>query len=178
MMFKRLSLSLMAVAVVALLVSAASFALFTADASNENNTFTAGTVTLTNDTTFHIDIDNLAPGDAGDAGTWNVTYTGSLNAWLGIKAVASGDLMTCDGGGRFTITVSDGTNTYAVNDLNYQVMGMFSQGDPVGINVDYSFALAAGNDCQGDSASLDLYVHAVQSDNNTNATNDGPQDWN
>lgn len=175
MFAKRVSLSLLAVGVISLVVSAASFALFTATTTNVDNTFTSGTVTLGTPSTNIVSVTNIAPGDS-DSYTYEVEYTGSLDAWLGLDASISGDLTTCDGGGQFTVSISDGVNTYGTG-VN-QVLGEFATGGMVNLSLDWALALGAGNDCQAKSADVSLTVHAVQSKNNTNGTNTGPISWN
>ncbi|MDF2626421.1 MAG: spore coat protein [Symbiobacteriaceae bacterium] len=170
MIGKRLALSLLAVGVTSLVVTAASFALFSAQTANNNNTFSAGTVTLGNVANCGNTINNIAPGDSGNF-TCSVQYTGSLNAWVGYTATMGGDLTTCDGGGRFT---APGLNTGAVP----AVIGTeAAPGDSRSVTVNWAFALAAGNDCQGDSGNIGLTFYAVQARNNTNGTNTGPNAW-
>lgn len=165
---KRISLSLLAIGLVAMVVSAASFALFTASATNNDNTFTAGTVTLGNVAGCANTITNIAPGDSG---TFNcdVTYTGSLAAWIGYNAAIGGDLTTCDGGGRFTAA---GLNTSATPAV---LGGVANNTDTRTVTVNWAFALAAGNDCQGDSGVITVNFYAVQAANNT--TGAGPTAW-
>lgn len=180
MLAKRLSLSLLAIAAISLVVTAASWALFSATTSNVNNTFTAGTVTLDNPIGFTCSTgtNNIAPGDSGSC-SYSVTYTGSLDAWLGIDTALAGGLTTCDGGGHFNVIVSDGTNAYSASGMN-QVVGAapVSGGYTLNLTANWSLALAAGNPCQAESATLDLMVHAVQSRNNTNGAGTGPNAWN
>ena len=76
------------------LVSAASFALFTSTAQAQTDSFAAGTVILTslsgnnNCTTTGVSLTNLEPGDSGTC-TYNLTYKGSLNAWVVLSAAES-----------------------------------------------------------------------------------------
>lgn len=176
MLAKRVSLSLLAIAVVSLLVSASSFALFSAQSGNANNTFTAGTVTLGAPMFDATDVLNIAPGDSGSKG-YSIQYTGSLDAWLGLSTSTSGDLFTCDGGGRFHATYTDGVNTYSGNAAD-QVVGIFMPGQILSLGLNWSLDLAAGNDCQGDSAMVSIMVKAVQARNNTLPGNAGPISWN
>jgi predicted ribosomally synthesized peptide with SipW-like signal peptide len=174
MFAKRISLSLLAIAMVSLIVSAASFALFTAQGSNVDNTFTAGTVTLNNEWSNFVDVANIAPGDSGSF-QYRIDYTGSLEAWLGLDTSSSGDLFTCDGGGRFHIDIADqNKNHYSSNGIN-QVAGLYNNGQTLELTVNWNLDLAAGNDCQGDGAAMQLLVKAVQSKNNSTAT--GPISW-
>lgn len=174
MFVKRMSMSLLAIGVIALIVSAASFALFTATSNNVSNTFTSGTVTLGTAATTVVNMTNIAPGDTG-SGTFSVEYTGSLSAWLGLDTSLSGTLTTCDGGGKFTVTIGGGT--YSATGSN-QVIGAapVTTGTVTNLAVAWSLASNAGNDCQNKSAQLSMTVHAVQSSNNT--TGAGPTAWN
>lgn len=166
---KRIVMSLLAVGVTALLVSAASFALFTASATNNNNTFTAGTVTLGAVAGCSNNIGPIAPGDSGNFNC-SVTYTGNLSAWVGYTASMTGDLTTCDGGGKFT---APGLNMTAVPAV---LGGVATNGNSRNVTVNWAFALAAGNDCQGDTGTITINFYAVQSANNT--TGAGPTSWN
>lgn len=178
-MKKRFMLSLMTVALVALLASGATFALFTDTTSNNSNTFSAGTVTL-DDPVFTIaDITGLAPGDTGSE-EWTVSYSGSLDAYLGLDTKLSGDLATpnhtgSDGilanGDCLTVTITDNkthnaSNAYD-NNADNQLVGKFSQNDTVTFTVEWELPLGANNGYQGDSATLEMLVHAVQADNNS-----------
>lgn len=175
MLAKRISVSLLVIAMVSLVVSASSFALFSAQSSNADNTFTAGTVSLGAPIIIPEVFDNIAPGDTGSS-SYSIEYTGSLDAWIGLDTVSSGDLFTCDGG-MFYADLSDGTNTYSANAVD-QVVGEYAQGDTLNLTLNWELDLAAGNDCQGDSGTVSMMVKAVQSRNNTNNTNDGPVSWN
>lgn len=178
MLAKRISVSLLAIALVSLVVSASSFALFTAQGSNVGNTFTAGTVRFGDEFDQMTPVDNIAPGDDGTAGTYEIEYVGSLDAWIGIDAEATGDLFSCDGGGHFAITLTDQDgNTYSANGED-QVVGIYTDGEVLTLTVGYSLALAAGNDCQGDGAQLNFTVKAVQERNNTLTDGSGPISWN
>lgn len=94
----------MVLGIVSALVGGATFAWFTDSAVNQNNTFTAGTLTLdvnNNNSAANFDIDfnkdNLQPGDVITAGTdgfstITVKNTGSLNAAVFGKFNVNGDL--------------------------------------------------------------------------------------
>lgn len=170
---KKILMSLATVGALSALVTGASFALFTASTTNENNTFSAGTVTLGDLVPFSCgvnDTGNMAPGDSGSC-TVSVEYTGSLDAWIGVDFTTSGVLF----GGANPMTVDFGT--YNLVGGKY-VLGEYSDGEDATVTVNYNFPLAAGNEYQGESGSIDLMFHAVQSKNNTNGTSTGPNAWN
>lgn len=171
-MFKKVALSLATVSALSVLVTGASFALFTANTTNQNNTFSAGTVTLGQVTPFScgVSTSNMAPGDSGSC-TVSVSYTGSLDAWVGVDFTTSGALF----GGANPMIVNFGAYPQI---LGKYVLGEFTNGDPASVTVNYSFPLAAGNEYQGESGNINLSFHAVQSKNNTNAANNGPNAWN
>lgn len=174
-MTKKISLSLLVIAVLSIMVSSASLALFTATTSNIDNSFASGDVTLDESTGTAIQVNNIAPGDSG-SGTYSVTYVGSLDAWLGVDIASSGGLFTCDGANSLQVSISDGANSYALNGAN-QVVGLFDDGDDVTLTTSWSLPLAADDDCENQTASISLEFHAVQARNNTNATNNGPNSW-
>ncbi|MFZ5643574.1 MAG: TasA family protein [Bacillota bacterium] len=175
-MIKRMSISLMTVALIAMLVSGATFALFTASTTNTDNTFTAGTVTLGTPALSFITLDNIAPGDSGTVGTYAITYSGSLDAWIGLTTSTSGDLF--GGLTPLTVTITDNnSNTYLANQAD-QVVGQVTNNTTTTFTVNYAMPLAANNDYQGDSGTLSMSVKAVQARNNTNTSGTGPISWN
>jgi spore coat-associated protein N len=190
-MLKRLSLSLIAIAAITVTVSAATFALFTAGAKNEGNTFSAGTVSLNETSSQSFAITNAMPGDSG-TGSYTVEYDGTLNAWLGLSVGAQGDLFTCDVAYAPAVTVSDGTNTYplpAVDPANptalatgpMTLVGAVAAPTPTvtesrTITVNWNLPLDMGNSCQDKSGSVVLTLKAVQQDSNPNDA--GGPDWN
>lgn len=177
MIAKRLSMSLLAVGAVSLMVTAGSFALFSASSTNQNNVFTAGTVTLGAPTSFTCSVHagGLAPGDTGACNV-GITYTGSLEAWLGVDVSTSGVLF--GGANPMTVTdVKDGATSLSTLGGTY-IIGKRNTGDSAAVSVEYSFPLAAGNEYQGQSGAIDLMFHAVQARNNTNGSNTGPNAWN
>ena len=164
---KKMALSLLAVGVTALIVSAASFALFTAQAVNNNNTFSAGTVTLGTVAGCTNTYNNIAPGDMGSF-TCDVEYTGSLSAWIGYTAMLTGDLETCDGANSLQVANLQNTKT---------VIGpTATNGQHRAVTFNWNLPLAAGNSCQGDAGLVTVNFYAVQSANNT--TGAGPTSWN
>ncbi|HXW43294.1 MAG TPA: TasA family protein [Streptosporangiaceae bacterium] len=103
---KRLALAgaaVTAVGAVATLVAGFTFGLFSATESSSSNSFTAGTVTVTTTTPTSVvcTITNMIPGDASTnflpaysnssdtPCTYNVEYTGSASAWLGVDVTVS-----------------------------------------------------------------------------------------
>lgn len=177
MFAKRISMSLLAIGVISLVVSAASFALFSAQTANQQNTFTAGTVELGTVTGFTCSVHagGLAPGDSGNCAV-SVTYTGSLEAWIGVTASGNGALFS--GANPMAITsVTDGATALAQVGGKY-VIGTRNNGESAAVTINYAFPLAAGNEYQGASGTVDLMFYAVQARNNTNGAGTGPNAWN
>lgn len=174
-MKKRLALSLLTIAAISLMVSAATFALFSATTTNADNTFTAGTVTLGQPADALIDISNIAPGDSGVAGTFAVTYTGNLDAWLGLDTAVNGAIF--GGSNPLTIDIVDNAGNHYNQAAQNQVVGTapVASGTTVTFTANYSFPLAADNSYQGATGTLTMSVHAVQARNNT--TGNGPTSW-
>lgn len=182
-MWKRLTLSITVAVAVVSLVAGASFALFTSSTGNANNSFTSGTVTLGTPANTMVDVNPMVPGD-GDTKTYSVQYTGSVGAWLGLIYTVSGDLTTCDGGGRFTVNVTDGNgNTYQSSGDPQVILGAQGAAAAAGqsttknFTIAYSLALGTGNDCQDKTAQINFQVIAVQAGNNTNNAGNGPITW-
>lgn len=174
-MMKRISLSLLVIAALSILVTSASFALFTAQAGNQNNTFSSGEVTLGEPAGTAVNVENIVPGDS-DSVTYSVEYIGNVPAWLGVEITTSGDLFTCDDGDKFDVTVSDGTTTYAL-DGGILPIGIYNNGGSVTMTTSWDLDLEADDDCENRNASVSLEFYAVQAEHNTNGTNTGPVDW-
>jgi len=174
-MYKRLAMSLLAVAAIAGLVAGGTFALFTANTTNTGNTFTAGTVTLGTVAETLIDVSNIAPGDFDDE-TYTVTYVGSLDAWLGIKVSKTGGLLTCDGANSLDFDVLYGSTEFEPPvGTDPVVVKKVVKDEPVTFNIHWDLPSAAGNSCQGDAAtaaSLGIQIFAVQAKNNSETAAD------
>jgi hypothetical protein len=85
---KRLALGAGAVATVgavATLVAGVTFGLFSATTPTQSNTFSAGTVSLSQSAATSCSIANIQPGDSGSC-HFTVTYNGTVSAgaWLGV----------------------------------------------------------------------------------------------
>lgn len=175
MSMKKIALSLASIGAASLLVTGASFALFTASTTNANNTFSSGTVTIGNLAGCGNTFNNIAPGDSGTF-TCDVTYTGSLDAWLGLSTTFTGPLTSCDGVNSLQATITRGAQNFFNNTAD-QVVGTVpvTGGTTVSFVVNWNLPLGAGNGCQAKSADLMLQVRAVQSKNNT--TGAGPTSW-
>lgn len=165
---KRLAGAALAAGIGVAAISGGTFALFTDQATNTGNTIAAGTVVLT-DTTgsgnvfASLTVDNLAPGDTG-TGSITVKNDGTLDEWVRIESVTgSGDLFS--GATPATVTGSGDVVKLA-------------PGESKTFNVTYNFPLAANNDYQGDSGTIEVKVQSVQAKNNTNAAGNGPTAWN
>jgi predicted ribosomally synthesized peptide with SipW-like signal peptide len=175
-MSKKIALSLMAIALVSSLVGMATFALFTATASNTSNTFTAGTVSLGAPNVTGAVIDPMAPGDSGTL-TYSIQYTGNLDAFLGIKRTLSGDLAS--GATPLAVTASafevNGAPVVAASDRGYDVVKV-SNGSVVTMTLNYALPLDADNSYQGKTATLTVEAKAVQQRNND--AGDHPNSWN
>ncbi len=183
MLTKRLVLSLLAVATITLLVSGASLALFTANTPNDNNVFASGTVSLDDDALIPVPVNPMAPGDSG-SGTYKVTYTGNLDAWMGLSTTLAGDLTTCDGVNRLVVKVKDAhDNSYTLNTTDQVIMDAAHNPTPVTMGTEATFTVEweldidTTNACQGKTATLGMQVKAVQSRNNTNGGGTGPNSW-
>lgn len=157
---KKLLMAMGTMALAAMLIGAGTFALFTAEATNEGNTFATGTLTIediTNgDGSAAFNVRNMAPGDSGE-GTIIIKNTGSLDAWVKVDSVDTE-------GALF-----EGDNPL---ELNYDGGTIeIKAGDSEEFEVNYEFPVDAGNEYQGASGEATFNFTAVQTKNNPN------QDW-
>ncbi len=180
---KRIALSLATIGVVGALTAATSFALFSAQTDNTANTFAAGSVSLTGPQAgYTCDIGNIAPGDSvANACAFQVTYTGSLDAWIGLSTSESGPIFTNAGADTtpLAVSITDSNNAKfdpnAANQVVAEATGGSQWQDT--FNISYSMPLAAGNDYQNETGTVDLMVEAVQAANNTNVAGTAPTAW-
>lgn len=182
-------------------------ALFSDSLTNSADSFTAGTVTVgLGSTSTNCNVTQLAPGDSSTGYgsgsvdkvrcTFNVEYTGSLPAYLGVDVkllnggtalytgASSGLQMKVVADG---VSVVDGTNFMNSSGVATPVVAGTSvdnillstspvnTGETVAFTVDYLLPLVAPNVLQGGSASVQLTFHAVQSANQTTSCVAGRQ---
>jgi hypothetical protein len=118
--------------------------------------------------------------------TYNVKYTGSASAWLGVDvAVSNGSTVLYDGTATgLQLYLKDGSSSYLTGTAFRQEGGGSASlptgstsnllvstspaatGTAVNFSLDYALAAAAGNAYQGGSTTVTLTFHAVQSGNN------------
>ena len=182
-------------------------ALFSDSLTNSADSFTSGTVTVGNGpTSTTCSVTQLAPGDSstgygsGSADkvrcTFNVQYTGSLPAYLGVDVnllngatalytgAADGLQMNIAANGVSVMTGTSFKNQAgssvpvvagtAVNNVLLSTSPV-TTGQAVAFTVDYLLPLAAPNALQAGTASVQLTFHAVQSANQTTACVAGRQ---
>lgn len=162
-MKKKIALALVTTALGAALVGAGSFAIFTSSAQNTNNTFTAGTLAVSlnkPDGQKYFDISNLAPGDSGGSQV-TVKNDGSLELRYDLTTTLTGALAA--GANGLKVEIRDGAgNLITPGDTNR----VLAPGASETLNVCWLLPLDAGNEYQGTSAALGLYVAAEQTRNN------------
>jgi predicted ribosomally synthesized peptide with SipW-like signal peptide len=158
---KKLGLALVTTALSATLVGAGTFAIFTSQATNSANMFTAGTVVIGVDpaSTFAT-IENIAPGDSG-SGTVTVSNDGSLELRYDITESLTGDLTA--GANGLVVTIKDSNGNVIVPGDNNRVL---AAGANEVLTVDWNLPLAAGNEYQAKGATLALTFDAEQTKNN------------
>jgi len=160
----KLALSFATIGLVSSLVGGATFAIFTDSATNDNNTFTAGTVDISMDKpngTKYFNIGNIAPGDDGSAPV-TVTNDGSLELRYDLDDTLTGDLAA--GANGLTVTIKDAAgNVITPGTDNNRVL---AAGASETLTVEWELPLAADNQYQGDSATYGLTVNAEQTRNN------------
>lgn len=154
---KKIAMALVTTALGATLIGAGTFALFTDTAINAGNTFTAGTLDITVPEAAIFNVTNIAPGDSGSA-TLEVTNSGSLELRYDLTKALTGDLAAGADGLAVNITDANGN---AVGDDR-----VLASGASETLTVNWSLPIAAGNEYQGDSASLSITADAEQTRNN------------
>ncbi len=182
-------------------------ALFSDSLSNTADAFTAGTVTVgLGSTSTTCNVSELAPGDSSTAYgsgsadkvrcTFDVEYTGSLPAYLGVDvnllngatALYTGSAnglqakIAADGVGVINGTTyanSAGVATPVVAGTSVDNILLsttpVNTGETVTFTVDYLLPLVAPNTLQGGSSSVQLTFKAVQSANQTTSCVAGRQ---
>lgn len=159
MLWKRLGLPLLAVAVAVLLAVAVDRAPFGVASAAPTQTVTPSVPVQ-----IPIAIRNINPGDRGTAGTFRIRYDGAVPAWVGLDA----DLVGVLAGGEepLAITIAGGSGRYSARGAN-QVVGLLAPGDTLDMSVSYTLPRTAGNTYQAQNATLFLQLHAVEAANNT-----------
>lgn len=167
---KKLVLAMATTALGATLVAGGTTALFTAAASNTNNSFTAGTVKITLDKAANVakyfNVSNIAPGDSGSSPVV-VTNTGSLELRYDIKSILTGDLAVAQGSDNNPMTVkiySDAAMTKEINPTIKRVLAPNNGTET--LYVKWQLPLGAGNGYQGKGATYSIEVNAEQTKNN------------
>jgi spore coat-associated protein N len=175
----KFGMALASTALGAALIGGGTFALFTDTATNNNNTFTAGKLDISDFPdngvfTQTVNFANLAPGDSENA-TLTITNNGTLDAWVRVDpngTTTTGDLFS-------------GDNKLQLN-LDQNVYFVAANGGQATLTVGYEFPKAAGNEYQGKRGTATFKVQAVQVRNNTTDSNGngdlsdeaGPDSWN
>jgi hypothetical protein len=184
------------VGALATLAGGVTYGIYSSTPSGENNGFTSGTVTLTNNVTGACSDTNLAPGDAPAACTLGLTYSGSLSAYLAVDVLietqagsGGSTLYNPSGSNGLTVSITDNQSTpvtYTVPttpttcptgapsgstcyELDDELIGTssYASGATDTISTAVTLPSAAGNGYQGGAAQVILTVHAVQAKNNT-----------
>ena len=180
----------------ATLLIGTTFGFFSSSAPAESNSFTAGTVTLTDSVTGDCTVTNMVPGDSPTACTLGTTYSGSVSAYLALDVLVetqagtgATNLYNPSGSHGMTVTVTDNQGTpvtYTVPttattcpggapggstcyELDNELIGTsaYTSGATDTISTAITLPTSAGNGYQGGAAQVILTAHAVQSKNNT-----------
>jgi hypothetical protein len=105
-------------AAVAALVSGTAFGFLSSSASSSSNSFTAGTVTQSNDLTGTCAVSNMLPNGSQSTCTLKVTYTGNKAAYLGIDVLIE------------TQAGSGGTKLYNPTDSSHDLQVAITSASP------------------------------------------------
>jgi hypothetical protein len=181
-----------AIAAAATLITGVTFGLFSANApQTPTDTFTAGTVTLTQTAVAACTVAAMEPGDASTGWstpgtdtpcTFEVSYSGTLGAFigLGVQATpATGGLYNGTATGlQFAVTDATGTTYTAGGVINTNTttpLDPLFVADDTGaathtFTVNYELPATAPNSSQGLTTTLTLIAYAVQNSNNGTST--------
>ncbi|SDO66318.1 SipW-cognate class signal peptide [Paenibacillus sp. yr247] len=168
---KQLVLAMAITALGATLVAGGTSALFTASASNTNNSFTAGTVKIALDkadtVAKYFNVSNIAPGDSGSSPVV-VTNTGSLELRYDITSTVTGGLAVAQPGDNHPLTVKIYSDAAMTQEIvagdNNRVLAP-NVGTET-LYVKWQLPLDAGNAYQGLTATYSIEVAAEQTKNN------------
>lgn len=171
---KKLAMAIVTTTAGAAIMAAGSFALFTSSATNQGNTFTAGTVVLSDVTNGTLSSQeqnaaNLAPGDSKTL-TMTVKNDGSLDEWVQIDSAKTTASESTTGGlfqGATPMTLALDNGVYKL-----------APGATQTLTVTYTLPLGADDSYQKATGSFNVVVDAVQARNNTNDAGTGPNSWN
>lgn len=173
---KKLGGAILTTALGATLIGGGTFALFHSTAENTGNTFTAGTLKISDVTggavfKDSVNIGNLVPGDK-DQKTLTIQNDGNLDAWVKIDAV------TTDADNIANNNIGDlfeGANKVQISYDTASVL--IPANSTYTFNTKFEFPKVAGDEYQGKSGTATFNVKAVQARNNTNNANNGPISW-
>lgn len=174
------TLGVLALVLVAVGVAVGTGADFSASSANPNNTFTAGTLTMSNSkdnaAILTVGTNNMKPGDSA-TGTVDIENTGSL---AGTFSLSRDQLTNSDGTNPMSDQVDlvvedcgtdatcDGSDTVLYNGTLTAMNSSIALGNfPAGVAHRYEFTAtfnsSAGNAYQGDNTSARFVWDAVQS---------------
>lgn len=149
----KMLMSMLLIVVAAALVGGATVAIFTDQATNTGNTFTAGTVNIeAGSTTLGVGAGNMAPGDTVSS-SFVVQNVGSLELRFDVSASGAGDLFS-------------GGTPAVVGDLGDDQDVILGPGEWTTVDFDVSLPLGAGNWYQGKAGTVNLAIDAEQTANN------------
>lgn len=153
-----LMIALIQMVIGVLLVGGTSIAFFSDTAEQHANPFSSGKLVVSlknNHDDQFIDISNLQPGERGSS-TFTISNPGTLDFSYQIEIHQSGTLT--EGDHPLAITLQDSQG----NQVPLNAKRNLSPGGEETLEVIWQLPFDAGNEYQGASAHLSLYVHASQ----------------
>lgn len=149
----KMFMSMLVIALAAALVGGATMAIFTDEATNDGNTFTAGTVIVdAGVTTLPAAAGNMAPGDTV-TGSFTVTNDGTLELRFDVSAEGSGDLF-------------GGETPAEVGGLDDDQDVVLEPGEEATVTFTVHLPIEADNEYQGDDGTVNFTISAEQTANN------------
>lgn len=149
----RMAMSMLVIILAAALVGGATMAIFTDEATNAGNSFAAGTVSVALGAQHvPVTVTNIAPGDIVTR-SFTVTNDGTLELRFDVAAAATGTLFV-------------GTTPAVVGGLGDDQNVVLKPGDSATVTFTVALPLAANNDYQGATGTVNFTISAEQTANN------------
>ena len=184
------------VAAASVFAATAAFGLFNSTTATQTNTFSAGTVTLTSDTSGACNVSGMLPGTSPTPCTLKATYSGNVSAYLGLDVlietqhVSGGTNLYSAGPNDLQVAISSTTPTvpsytvptatttcplsapggstcYELDNELVATTAFTSSSPSVTFTTTVSLPTSSGTGDQGGAAQIILTAHAVQSGNNS-----------
>ncbi|MCR4430422.1 MAG: CalY family protein [Tepidanaerobacteraceae bacterium] len=164
-MRRNIIISLVLIGLLAFGIGFGTFAYFTSQATSQNNTFTAGTLTIDSpgQLTASLAVGNIYPGWTTSK-TITVHNSGSLDFKYRISVQPLAGNMLYDGATPLQVSINGGAYTN-INSLGYVELGNIAAGQDGTFTIAFKLPEAADNSYQGASGTFTFVFDATQTSN-------------